>query len=832
MENWLKNFDRVSFWLGFLAATLVWFLLSRLFPWLKQFFAGMKVQRQTTQHQRSLGDEVRFGNDVLRLAEGMHLAAPLFSLDEIILPPRLLAPAVPPMAYEPAASEDITDWAVPHLPDWPELGSYYGAPWLTLAEALRNGANLVITGQPGVGKSVMLADLACRLARREPEVEHLAELTPLLIHAADLVLPPLKPEEPLGPLLGAVSRYATSIPAKRLPTVLQNLLKQGRILLLVDGLDELPSAPLVEITGYLGQLLQLHPELRLVVTAAPDNLDGLSALGLRALPVAVWNQAQRAVFITRWSEQWMQFVADPRSKGQSADPMLLVGWLLNNTANLTPLELTLKVWAAFAGDSIGPGTLAAMEAYLRRMLAGQPARNRPAFQQLAVQMVLSQQPFASQKDAERWLGGDVAPTAAPEAAASEAPQPGKTEVVRARGALPDLLERGLLVAHAGERISIVHPALAGYLAAQALAAQQNGAVLAAQPAWSGRSAALGPLAVLESQPAWMGSLLQDEEFDPVLSGLLAAGRWLRGAPENQPWVAALMRRLTSGLQKDKFPFGLRARLLSALLLSGNSGLPVLLRMMLDAPQPELRRLAVLGLGFLRDAKNVVEIGRLVQDPHPEVSRSAILALSAIGDKNGLEAVAFALLNGDDTLRRAAAEGLANNLEDGHPTLEEASGVEDAAVRRAAVFGLVRIRQPWAIRIVERLHAEDQQWVVQDAANQAIQLVSQHNPRIPQTLPVLSQSAWLIAFAAERGMGVAPGKPAYEMLGRALKEGSEDQQLAAVYFLTHRPSEDVIIPLYQLYYTSSGEVHENCFEALNQLAASGTPLPSPTQYGMK
>jgi hypothetical protein len=128
MARFLRNFDALSFWLGVLAGALLWFLLSRLRPALKRIVANWREQTQTSRLEKLLNDRVRLGNDMMQYCQGLHLAAQLFSLDEIIIPPRVLTPAPLPMAYEPKPSEDITDWVIPYTLDWPELASYYGAP--------------------------------------------------------------------------------------------------------------------------------------------------------------------------------------------------------------------------------------------------------------------------------------------------------------------------------------------------------------------------------------------------------------------------------------------------------------------------------------------------------------------------------------------------------------------------------------------------------------------------------------------------------------------------------------------------------------------------------
>jgi HEAT repeat protein len=223
--------------------------------------------------------------------------------------------------------------------------------------------------------------------------------------------------------------------------------------------------------------------------------------------------------------------------------------------------------------------------------------------------------------------------------------------------------------------------------------------------------------------------------------------------------------------------------------------------------------------------------RLLDDRNPAANRAAILALTAIGDKTSLEAVASLLLTGDESKRKSAAQALTNQPEEGYPTLEEGSTLDDPAVRRAAAYGLGRIRQPWAVAILEKLRASDPQWVVKDAANQMLSAAQEENPRLPRPIPQLTETAWLTAFAADRGVGVAPGKPAYELLYRALAEGSEDQRQAAVYYLSGRGDKSAVMPLYQVYFSSKGELREMTFSALWYLAATGLHLPPPMQFGL-
>ena len=152
--------DPLSFGVGFLAGILFTWLLSRFRPLWRQWREAAREQRQAAQMKKTSGVEDNHRRLTLRRAQGMHLAASLFSLDEILQEPRLIAP---PAEVEPGVigiQEDIISQTLPYMPGWPELAAIYRAPTLSLSEALSGGSNIVIVGAAGSGKTVALAHLA------------------------------------------------------------------------------------------------------------------------------------------------------------------------------------------------------------------------------------------------------------------------------------------------------------------------------------------------------------------------------------------------------------------------------------------------------------------------------------------------------------------------------------------------------------------------------------------------------------------------------------------------------------------------------------------------
>src|SRR6266545_3294345 len=225
--------DPFSFLFGFVVGLVFVWLLARLRPLFTQIRASAKEQRETAQVRRTSGVEDNLRRLTLRRAQGMHLAASLFSLDEILQEPRLLAP---PARVEPGVipiQEDIIAQTLPYMPAFPELAAIYRAPTLSLVEAVEGGSNLVIIGGAGTGKTVALAHLASMAAnlkiRLDPSEE--PDAVPFLYHVADLQLPFDSSKDPINIIVNAASERSPIFDLRRLPCFVEQTFKNGKALL-------------------------------------------------------------------------------------------------------------------------------------------------------------------------------------------------------------------------------------------------------------------------------------------------------------------------------------------------------------------------------------------------------------------------------------------------------------------------------------------------------------------------------------------------------------------------------------------------------------------------
>ena len=492
--------DRFSFWIGFLGGILFSWLIYQAWKALPRVMQALRTQIQATRESLTTGAENRMRQDVLNWAQRQHLAASLFSLNEILIPPHLLARPILAADDENISPSDITS-AIPYLPDWPELASSYGSPTLTFPQALSGGVNLLIIGQPGSGKTVALAHLASQIAMRDDAIGELSNFYPLLIPAHAL-LNRLDAKEPIDCLVGAVSGcYASPVTLPRLRNVLRTVLDAGRTLLLLDGLDELSPQSVEDIFNYLHSLLQRYPKLRLVVTASPGDFGSMQKLGLVPFTVAGWDLHKRQAFIEKWQEVWNRYVApDALSSAEFVDSLLVVKWLARRDQISSPLDLTLRTWAGFAGDVLGPDSPSLVEAHIRRMTVGL-ANARPALEALALEMVNNLRPILQQHDAEvamsRYAKMVVSTPAQSEDQTEQPPEKvekAKTSQGRAAPAsqlISALTNNGLLISFGNAQIAFVHPFMMGYLAGSAYGTRGDFAQLNSQPDWTGRLVTVG-----------------------------------------------------------------------------------------------------------------------------------------------------------------------------------------------------------------------------------------------------------------------------------------------------------------------------------------------------
>ena len=842
VEISIFRIDQFSFWMGFIAGILFAWVLTRAVKVLPIFFRAVGAQIQQTRDNLTTGIENRIRQDVLIWAQRQHLAASLFALDEILIPPRLLAPPIYNDLEERYDQSDIAELTVPYMPDWPEMGSSFGSPTLTLSEALKGGANILLIGQPGSGKTVALASLASQIAQRDPSIGEISRFFPLLIPAPAL-LAQVNHDETIDALIQSITGcYISPVVRPRLKSVIRYLLQSGRVLLMLDGLDELGHQANQSLNHFLVRLKDQYPNIRMIITANPSDFAGLNQLGLTPLSIAVWNENDKQQFIQKWHQVWTQYIEpDDLSSQDFIDPLLLERWLIFREINHSPFDITLKTWGTFAGDLLGPGRINLIESHIRRMTAG-ISNAESLMQGIAFEMVTKMNPSIQQRDAENAAnrsGKATVSTPLNIGSASEleefenpvSEKPVSSHAVSASQLIHSLLNNGLLVSYSGSQISFAHPFFMGFLAGGSFAETVDQPGLYDQPEWMGKDLTLGFLSAFEDLTNLIESLIEKSQKTPLHHELFQVARWMQIAPPDSSWRPVVMRHLLEILQREYETLSLAGRAVCALALSDDPGVGNILRQLIKSEQSQLQQLAALGLGLLGDPRSVSDLSLLTEDISPNVGRAACLGLVGIGNKAAIDSVITVLLHGSEETRRSAAEAIVNMPKGGLDILKEGLTMDDLLVRRAVIYGISRARDPELIALLEKAAIEDAQWVVKNAAAQTLDKLQMPNQYIPKPFKPLTQQSWLINFAGKSGVGVGDDKHGFALLLQAMERGEIEERIKALDYLTQFPDKDAVPRIYGVYFGSQDIVREACFDVLWHSQACGIELPPPIQFGL-
>ena len=187
-----------------------------------------------------------------------------------------------------------------HIDEWRKSEQEPGEATLRVETALGQATQTLIRGEAGSGKSTLLRWLAISAARGTfaGDLAPWNGCVPFLIKLRSHSGRALPPPEHF--LEGAADPIAGLMPAGWVHRQLRN----GRVLLLVDGVDELPSSQRRAVRPWLSGLTAEYPGMRAVVTSRPAaaGSDWLAAEGFVTALLERMTPADIKELIRHWHE--------------------------------------------------------------------------------------------------------------------------------------------------------------------------------------------------------------------------------------------------------------------------------------------------------------------------------------------------------------------------------------------------------------------------------------------------------------------------------------------------------------------------------------------------
>jgi len=778
------RFDVHEFIFGFILGFLFYLLVRRSKPALKTILEWLRNRARAIIESLTSSSEEPYYQELKYQLDCLHLANPLFPFSQIIIPPRILLPPPPTDPVQAEESEDLYYSILPALPDWNALESLYQSPSILVTHLLDSGENVLITGELGSGKTSALAYLAFTCMSRISQNPKVKIKFPVFLHAANLDLSRKATKDPLDVVVKTVQKTSSLGLTGFLARYLRLHLQNNPGLILLDGVDELTEEEIPPVQLWISELRSKYPQHQIIAAGAPRGYGGILKTGLFPVPIASWNNYDLESYLDKWANNWQTHVIRSSHQVGEIDPILLNSWLRVARVGYTPLEVTVKVWSYYIGDTQGKTLENSLQAYVKRILS-------------------PNEQHAAQAIALNWIRS------------SHSTFP--TSSIDKRLPLQDLINANILFKQADEQLRFANPSIGSFLAAGGMLLARK---LSINPedVWEPSRAALRNYAGLGDITSLVNHTLQLAD-DQLASPLLTCASWLPKSKQDSPWRNQVLAAMAKVIQGDQQPYGLRLRILHALVASNEQPAKALFKRMLASESSDSRILGVLGMGGIRNTECIQELRTLIEsDKNNTVRFAACIALAVIGNTQSLEILGHYLINGDDVSQLLSSQALASHPGEGVPMLKEALEMESVRVRRAAVFGLGRVQSDEVIRILEKIRLEDNQTIVQNAAAEMLDTRLSPPNKLSLSANDPSSLPWLLTYAAKNGLGVMPGKGALEMLRRVIVSGIQLEKVAAFEAIGLYHANDLTLEVSQALKDNDPAIRRAAYEALWHLKA--------------
>jgi HEAT repeat protein len=674
--------------------------------------------------------------------------------------------------------------------------------WEEFVRRVQHEKRAALIGAPGSGKTFGTRHLVLTLAQQA--VQQLQNGAALDAIQIPLWLPASLLAEK-GNLASAIAEYLPNAPTEWL----QHTLKQGRFLLVIDALDELPET---QQNRFRDCAQQLDNTTGIVlVTCRTMHWDERSRwLGWRTLPdaaeLAPLNPREQRAIAKR-------FFGKGAPEAQAMQRLLRESFVLRHACR-TPLLLTFACLLHSENLLRSEFTYAQLYAHiLRRLIRGtwRNAAEPLASSEVGEERVLCQletlvwnlflqSPERNLFTLDAWVSaGSNAPSAPLDPAE-----------------LLEKLERVGVVVFAGydargdNQWSFAHRSILEFLAARCLSRQPNWLDQISQHFWF--------------QPEWVEVLtflvglvenadplverLEGEQDDIFGSMLLLQARVVGFGRVSDAVAQRVAKRAVERYLSREIPEKFTLPPLQAL---GRHVVPLLVQALQDEAW-EVRAAACEALGAIGDPQAIPHLAQALQDEAWSVRKAACEALGRIGDPQAIPPLAQALQDEAWSVPEAACEALgAIGDPQAIPHLAQALQDEAWSVPEAACEALGAIGDPQAIpHLAQALQDED--WEVRAAACEALGAIGDPQA-IPPLLQALKDEDWLVRKAACEALGAIGDPQAIPHLAQALQDEDWSVRKAAWEALGKIGDPQAIPPLLQALQDEAWSVPEAACEAL-------------------
>ncbi len=779
----LPHIDVYSFVLGLLCGGILYFLVIEK-KYIQKIFAFFKSTYERLAASTNLEKaESLIKRSIFMQAQSNHLLAHAFPLETVLVAPHLISPPkhLYPEFYTTAAS--LINQYFPFVPDWPELSAQIPVDLIPYQQLTRINGKIVILGQPGSGKTVLLSALAIHMLKDTDKLGF-----PILVSAKKILANLENEKDVLQVLASTFSEQNPQISVSQIHYFIKNKITSFNSVLMVDDVDHLQQNENEKLIHYLTDLETLTKFKKIIIAADPNMIRQELLQQYYPLPIAAWSIDDQANFINHFQNTWKKLPQAQPIKDAVPAP-IFCKWLHDETLYYSPYDLTLRLWLTNSGYTSGQNVFSCFTNLMEMLKL--PAETLDHLALIAYALVRTNQSSISISEANEFYS-DV-----PESLVINAPKiNGEFSDNRAKSKILDssfkaVQKSSFLVAGMDGRYSFTSPIWVGYFSSLVSGIEMHPWFTENQLNWSYSAQYMRFATLQDHADTWHEMSFQKENRFIFDNSYLKIARIIPDLPPDHPVRNGILKWIAKNAFMQPVPAPQKAALFAALLISNDPSVPKLLLDFLTMPDPDLRFLAVIVYAGLSKTDQFDVFVNLLSDEDQNVRNAASLSFYALKTKKSTDLLIDILLQGDEYMKQTAAETLSLIPSIRKDLLTEALASEDLLIRRAAVFGLARVHEQWASDMLSHAAIEDAQWIVRNAASQIVENLDLMNTQLVPLLPHPSNAPWLIGFASKLGKGIPKSGFVKDILLSALDQGNVDEKISAMNYLRVVPDEDIV-----------------------------------------
>jgi HEAT repeat protein len=815
----LSQIDFVSFGLGFILATLLWLIIRQISKLLPQMRKMAAENRQQQQHKKELDREHGLRVYALRKAQSAHLASALFSLEKILIEPNVITP----VKYLLRTEDDVTSNAMysvlPDLPEVPELVSDLPVIKNSLLNILQAGEQYIaVSAGQGYGKTTTLAALTSQLCL-QTTANNQPSYLPIFLDSIEID----KTSQPARD--GLINYLANNVKGFSIST-LRSLLSHAdinhRLVITIDGLDRLTQGDLNQAIRWIKELQASFPNSFFVLACDPFVFGDLGEIGFKVFSLSVWEKSEKRHFISQWKNVWLSLNLGVEEKERVERTSC---WLLQEEDLDSPLELTLRIWAAFNGIAKKANSSDLVNSYLNMTSGGwlTPA-TAEALAQAADETPF---PVLSKEKAFDVLKYDTESVSTMSSSANTTGEENKTSIFSDRGYLPprDLIE--LLVGNhffteiAGRKLLFTSQSIFALLVSKKTTQTSipDLTELLQSPLtrllFENRQLTQSDFHDIDAWLARGDAILRRDHYFALA--------WLQQTEKADPLREKIFKQTARLIQEISLPVGLRYRFLYALVKTRDASISSLFNYLSNSADTSIRQISALGLGLLSDEKMIPQLIKLSGDSSIDVQKVACVALSKIWNQATQRALVDVVFSADDCVRALACELISMHVPEGHQLLQELTSTDNYLARKAAIYGLLHIQEPWVNALFEKLSIEDTQWVVRDAAKFALEHPLKASTYASEKLIPVLENPWTLQRSENYKVALPEKGNPVDLLFTVLEKDSIANKQIALDYLLSEPTSELIAKLIGISANPQAEFREEAINALFRLSKRGLEI---------